>query len=98
MECTGTYSPNKTEGACVRYPYCSHYGGAFYLTWDERRRQGLPERKSGGPRDPSQRRIAKYNYKCQRPDEYLESWQVDLPVNPRHARWARRRRKERYSQ
>ncbi len=66
--------------------------------WGGRRRQGLPERKSGGPRDPSQRRIAKFNYKCQRPDEYLESWQVDLPVNPRHARWARRRRKERHSQ
>jgi len=52
-----------------------------------------PKRKSGGPlRDPSQRRIAKYNYHCQRPEEYLESWQSELLNHPRHIRWARRKR------
>jgi hypothetical protein len=68
----------------------------YYITspyFGEAWHRVIPKRKSGGPlRDPSQRRIAKYNYHCQRPEEYLESWQSELLNHPRHIRWARRKR------
>jgi hypothetical protein len=46
MECTGTYSPIKVIGTCIRYPYCAHYGGAFYTPYfGEAWRQGKPEER-----------------------------------------------------
>ena len=50
----------------------------------------IPKRKSGGLRDPSQRRIAVYNlnYKT----HFKRSWQSELLVHPRHVRWAARKR------
>jgi len=62
--------------------------------WGEAWHRVTPKRKSGDRvvRDPSQRRIAKYNYHCQHPHEYLEIWQVESTIHPRHLRWARRER------
>lgn len=100
MECTGFYSEHSASnmghypGPCLSYPYCSHYGGAFWRPWSERRRQGLPEqRKSGGHRDPSQRRLSKYNYELSNYFyESLEEWQVEADWAPAHLRRARRLR------
>jgi len=59
----------------------------------------IPKRKSSVmcPRTGRrQRRIAVYNYRSS--SWFKTSWQGELTENPRHVRWARRRRKERYSQ
>lgn len=50
----------------------------------------IPKRKTGGLRDPSQRRIALYNYNSE--THFKESWQSELLTPPRHVRWGAKRR------
>ena len=82
--------------SCVGLVRADYYATSpWYFNQGEAWHRVIPKRKSGDPlglRDPSQRRIAKYNYDLQRPEEYLEPWQSELLNHPRHIRWARRKR------
>ena len=83
---------------CPNSPYHTHAQGAWDSTtpfWERQKASDIPKRKSSGC-NQGQRRIAVYNYRSV--DWFKSSWQGELTQNPRHVRWARRRRKERHTQ
>ena len=69
-----------------------NWGGRRGKRSENRQRKSSPPARGRQLRDPLQRRMLKYNYRCQHPHEYLEDWQVESTVHPRHLRWARRKR------
>ncbi len=93
--CNGTYPLGDRVIECSCPSCVGVIRVEYYITspyFGEAWHRDIPKRKSGGLRDPSQRRIAKYNYDCRRPESYLEPWQVELLTHPRHVWWARRKR------